>query len=239
MSLILLKCSNCGADLNAEGSTQFFRCHYCGKTSLNPSFTAASVAQPVAPVPPTAHVAPPAGTILPAGTRVWAQWSGGSAGRFYPSTVIGFQGGRYHIAWDDGSAPTWEDPPRVMIPTSATPSNAQPGMHVAAMWTNGMHYGARVSQVDPRGLLVAWDDGTPPSWVQFGDVFVPGASAQASGTWSAAQGRFAPGAHVQARWQHGSYYGAVVLAFDGARYQLRWDDGTAPTWVDQSEVQPG
>ena len=46
MSLILLRCSNCGADLDAEGSTQFFRCHYCGKTSLNPAFTAAPVPHP-------------------------------------------------------------------------------------------------------------------------------------------------------------------------------------------------
>jgi hypothetical protein len=52
-------------------------------------------------------------------------------------------------------------------------------------------------------------------------------------------GAFSPGQHVQAQWGGGGFYGAKVLAFNGAQYQVAWDDGTAPTWVAVNLVKPG
>lgn len=47
---------------------------------------------------------------------------------------------------------------------------------------------------------------------------------------------FQVGEHVTARWEDGGFYGGTIVQAEGARYLVRWDDGSDPVWVDASSV---
>jgi hypothetical protein len=232
MSTDGMKCSNCGGEMApAQGG---YACAYCHRASVQQPSPNAPF-QPNAPGTASAPFAPPptpsgAASHAP-GTRVWSQWSGGGAGRYYTCTVLAFDGVRYQLGWDDGSAPTWEPADHVIVPMPATPSNTGPGMHVAAMWKDNRYYGGRLQSMSASGLLVAWDDGSAPTWVDGTKVFVAGPPGFVP--------TLAQGTHVSARWTDGRFYGGILIGFDGQRYSVAWDDGSQPTWVAARDVTIG
>ncbi len=51
-------------------------------------------------------------------------------------------------------------------------------------------------------------------------------------------GGFQPGDRCVAPWSNGAFYPATVLQANGGSLYVQWDDGSAPMWVDASQVQP-
>jgi hypothetical protein len=227
MTLEALECPVCGAHVKGS-ATALLVCRYC-ETALRPTGSAA------APTP-TAPAAPTAAQLLVPGARVLSIWSGSSTRRFYGATVRAADAQGVTLAWDDGSGPAREDLSHVIVPMNATRTNCMPGQLAAARWTNGVHYGASLLQHGSQGFLVAWDDGTTPSWVPEEGVLVSRAPTPGQ---VHVQSGHAPGTRVQARWRGGRSYGAIALRFDGQRYWIRWDDGTNASWVDAHEVTRG
>jgi hypothetical protein len=47
------------------------------------------------------------------------------------------------------------------------------------------------------------------------------------------------GAHVMAQWNNGSYYPSRIMEYDpqAAMYRVRWDDGSADSWVTLGQIQ--
>jgi hypothetical protein len=230
MSLEALECPVCGAHVQGDPTAPLLACRYCN-TVLRQQ--AAAPAQP-APTA-TAQQPAPASLVVP-GARVLSIWAHSRVRRFYGATVRGVDTSGVLLAWDDGSTPTYEDAAHVIVPVGATRTNCHPGQLAAARWKDGVHYGATLLQHGPQGFLVAWDDGTAPTWVPEPGVLV--SRTPSPGQWHVAGG-FGVGTRVRARWRGGSYYGASALRFDGQRYWIRWDDGTTACWVDAREVVVG
>jgi hypothetical protein len=101
------------------------------------------------------------------------------------------------------------------------------GQHVKAQWTNGAMYGARISQFNGSHYLVEWDDGSAPLWLAPHQIQVE----------APAGGAFAIGQHVKAQWTNGAMYGATICQFNGAQYEVRWDDGSPNLWLAPQQIQ--
>jgi predicted lactoylglutathione lyase len=163
------------------------------------------------------------------GQRVKAQWTNGS---FYGARINGFNGAQYEVIWDDGSAPLWLSPHQIQHEGAPAAGGGQfaIGQHVKAQWTNGAMYGARITNFNGAQYEVAWDDGSAPLWLAPHQIQVEAAAAVGGG-------QFTPGQRVKAQWTNGAMYGARITNFNGAQYEVAWDDGSAPLWLSPHQIQ--
>lgn len=107
------------------------------------------------------------------------------------------------------------------------------GQHVRAQWTNGQMYGARIVQSNGTLYEVAWDDGSPPLWLEQQQI-----QPDDGGRFPADGGaQHAPGQHVMAQWTNGQMYGARIVQFNGSQYEVAWDDGSPPLWLASQQIQ--
>jgi hypothetical protein len=93
-----------------------------------------------------------AATAQPIGAWVLGQWRGG--GEWYPGVVTAHRGNLVTIRYDDG---TRETRPANQV----RPYNWRVGSRVNCLFTNGRWYDARITAMDPGGLLISvlYDDG--------------------------------------------------------------------------------
>jgi hypothetical protein len=96
---------------------------------------------------------------LSVGQRVQAEWSSGS---YYPARIVKAHGGLYEVEWHDGSPPIWVRPDQIRVAPIASASD---GPLVSAQWSNGEYYRARIISERDGLCEVAWEDGSPPTWV--------------------------------------------------------------------------
>ncbi len=197
--------------------------------------------------------------MYPAGTHVQAQWGDGF---FYGGTIVQFNGAQYLVAWDDGDTPEWVDQyaltpdgggmapgvgmmgGAVMKAAGGMMGGIAPGTTVQAVWNNGQWYPATVQSFDGVNYLVAWHDGSAPSWVAANMVQVAGGGAfgqvaAAPMMKQAFGGGYGPGTHVSAQWSDGGWYGGTIINVGSGMYEIAWDDGSPPMWVGSHQVAPG
>ena len=197
------------------------------------------------------------------GQHVMAQWTNG---QMYGARIVQTNGALYEVAWDDGSPPLWLESQQIQPDQGAQffaggAGQYAPGQHVMAQWTNGQMYGARIVQTNGSLHEVAWDDGSPPLWLEArhiqpdGGGGIPGgfspergmpaaggaaAFGGASGRMAAPQvfdgGGFEMGQSVMARWTNGQMYGARIVASDNGNYEVAWDDGSPNLWVTAGDI---
>ena len=96
-----------------------------------------------------------AATAAPAqsvGDWVLGQWRGGSD--WYPGVVIAHRGNQVTIRYDDGTRETRPE-------NQVRPYDWHVGSRVVCLFTNGRWYDARITAMDPGGLLISvrYDDG--------------------------------------------------------------------------------
>jgi hypothetical protein len=93
-----------------------------------------------------------AATAQPVGAWVLGQWRGGSA--WYPGVVVAHRGNLVTIRYDDGTRETRPF-------TQVRPYDWRVGSRVNCLWTDGHWYDARITAMDPGGLLISvlYDDG--------------------------------------------------------------------------------
>ena len=113
------------------------------------------------------------------GQHVRAQWTNG---QWYGARILQGNGAQFEVAWDDGSPPLWIGAHQIQHEGGAgmggagmgTPlgagANMAIGYHVHAQYTDGQWYGARIAQVSGSQIEVAWDDGSPPQWLQMSQI---------------------------------------------------------------------
>jgi hypothetical protein len=112
---------------------------------------------------------------LATGARVRARWDDGKE---YGGRIKDFLGGRFLIAWDDGSKPTFVAACRLRPETpevKAMTANFFPlGSQVLARSpSDGLQRPGRISQIEVARYQVTWENGTEPSWVIASDVSGP------------------------------------------------------------------
>jgi hypothetical protein len=98
------------------------------------------------------------------------------------------------------------------------------GQSVAAVWSDGNLYLASITAVDGDQLTVRYADDSSTKTVAAAEVKpIP------EKTW-------AVGDKVKAVWSSGRFYDGVITKASGASYEVKWDDGSAPSQVVSNKI---
>jgi len=112
-------------------------------------------------------------------------------------------------------------PPPVETPPV---TSIQPGDFVAATWTDGNFWHAKVLAVTGDNVEVQFVDDQSKLTVPVADV-----RAIEKKTW-------AVGDSVLAVWTVGRFYPGTITAVSGSTYTVKWDDGSSPTPVTADKI---
>jgi hypothetical protein len=106
------------------------------------------------------------------------------------------------------------------------------GSKVTAQYKNGKWYGAKIIKVEKKESYEAkWKDGSGPTWVPLDWVAGPKKE-----TLKASQVK--SGMAVMVKWEGKSFYPATIGNINkGLMYQVKWDDGTKPSWVAKGKIR--
>jgi hypothetical protein len=108
--------------------------------------------------------------------------------------------------------------------TSGQASTFTVGQSVAAVWSDGNLYLANVTAVDGDKVTVKYVDDSSTKTVAAADVTpIP------DKTW-------AVGDEVQAVWSSGRFYDGTITKATGSSYEVKWEDGSAPSQVAGSKI---
>lgn len=103
-------------------------------------------------------------------------------------------------------------------------SRYQVGQTVAAKWTDGNFWLAKVTAADDAQVSVQFLDDNTKLTIAASDV-----RAIKPTTW-------AVGSSVYAVWTSGRFYPGKVTAANGGTYTVKWDDGSAPSPVTADKI---
>lgn len=111
-------------------------------------------------------------------------------------------------------------------PATKTPAASafKVGDMVAATWTDGNLYLAKVTAVGSKEVTVQYADDGSTKTVPDGDV-----KAIVARQW-------AVGDKVLAVWSAGRFYKGEITKVGTGSYQVKWDDGSAPTDVTADKI---
>jgi hypothetical protein len=118
----------------------------------------------------------------------------------------------------------------VSSPTASPAKTTAPGSEfgfgqmVAAKWTDGNLWLAKVLSVDGTTVTVQYADDNTTRTVPTSDV-KPIPTRQ-----------WAVGDKVLAVWSSGRFYKGVITKAGASSYQVKWDDGSAPTDVPADKI---
>ena len=101
---------------------------------------------------------------LKAGMTVAAKWTDGN---YYLAVIKSVNGTAYAVDYADGTSGEVTEGEILQIPP--TPS-LKKGDSVLAVWSGACFYPGQVKEVTPSGALIAWDDGSAPSTVEYGKI---------------------------------------------------------------------
>jgi hypothetical protein len=100
------------------------------------------------------------------------------------------------------------------------------GQSVAAIWSDGNLYLAEIASISGEQITVKYADDSSTRTVTVADVKpIPGK------TW-------AVGDEVKAVWSSGRFYDGVITKANGSSYEVKWDDGSAPSEVPGGKIIP-
>jgi hypothetical protein len=119
-----------------------------------------------------------------------------------------------------GSAPA----PAAPVETPATTAGPAVGDMVAAKWTDGSFYLAKVTAAADGNVTVTYQDDN-----SIGTVPIADTKAIVSKDW-------AVGDKVLAVWASGRFYSGTVEAATPPTFKIKWDDGSAASDVDASKI---
>jgi hypothetical protein len=108
--------------------------------------------------------------------------------------------------------------------SSSTPAGFAVGQSVAAVWTDSNLYLATITKVEGDKITVQYADDQSTKTVASSDV-----KAIPRKTWAA-------GDKVLAVWTSGRFYPGEVTREVGASYEVKWDDGSAPSDVTAEKI---
>ena len=103
-------------------------------------------------------------------------------------------------------------------------SSYQVGQTVAAKWTDGNFWLAKVTAAEDAQVSVQFLDDNSKLTIAASDV-----RAIKPTTW-------AVGSSVYAVWSSGRFYPGKITAASGGTYTVKWDDGSAPTQVAADKI---
>jgi hypothetical protein len=108
--------------------------------------------------------------------------------------------------------------------TTETASKFTVGQSVAAVWSDGNLYLANVTAVEGDKVTVKYVDDSSTKTVAAADV-----TPILDKTW-------AVGDEVQAVWSSGRFYDGTITKATGSSYEVKWEDGSAPSQVAGTKI---
>jgi hypothetical protein len=108
--------------------------------------------------------------------------------------------------------------------TSKQASKFSVGQSVAAVWSDGNLWLAGVTSIDGDKITVKYVDDSSTKTLSAADIKpIP------DRTWTV-------GEKVKAVWSSGRFYDGVITKANGSSYEVKWDDGSAPSEVVGSKI---
>jgi len=111
-----------------------------------------------------------------------------------------------------------------VVPPPDTASPFAVGQTVAAKWTDGNLWLAKVTSVTGDQIKVEFTDDHSTLSVPVADVH-----AVTEKTWGV-------GSDVLAVWTAGRFYPGQITAADGGTYTVKWEDGSTPSKVTSDKI---
>lgn len=122
----------------------------------------------------------------------------------------------------DSAAPSKSSEPETA--TSEQNSEFSVGQSVAAVWSDGNLWLADVTSIDGDKITVKYVDDSSTKTVSAADVRpIPNKA------WMV-------GDEVKAVWSSGRFYDGTITKANGTAYEVKWEDGSAPSEVVGSKI---